>query len=164
MATSNFVAYTKFADLEKYGDEYLINKAPFQIPDSVREFLVKFGPYAMIVFMILWLLAYLNLYGTYANLSQYSMMYGYGGMMGTGVGNFWTPTIVISIIASLVAFVIQIKALPGLLARKKEGWEYMTYASLVWLIPNVLNVQIIGLVIGFVISMYILFQLKYMYK
>lgn len=160
MATSNFVAYTKFADLEKYGDEYLINKAPFQMPDSVREFLVKFGPYAMIVFMILGLLAYLSLYGTYASISQYSMMYGAMG----GVGNFWTPTIVISIAASLVAFVIQIKALPGLLARKKEGWEYMTYASLIWLIPNLLNLQIIGLVIGFVISMYILFQLKYMYK
>lgn len=82
MASVNFVAYTKFADLEKYGDEYLINKAPFQIPDSVREFLVRFGPYAMIVFMILGLLAYLSLYSSYATVSEYAMMYGGYGMMG----------------------------------------------------------------------------------
>lgn len=159
MTTSNFIAYTKFADLEKYADEYCINKAPFQLPDGLKEFLVKFGPYMMIVGMALGLWGYLSLYGLYSNVSPYGMMY--GGMYGA---NFWTPTIVVSLLASLVAFGLQIKALPGLLARKKEGWEYMLYASLVSFIPSLISVQIISLIIGFVIGMYILFQLKYMYK
>lgn len=40
----------------------------------------------------------------------------------------------------------------------------MVYASLVSLVANLINFEIIGFVLGFVISMYILFQLKYMYK
>lgn len=78
MATSNFTAYTKFADLEKYADEYCINKAPFQLPDGLKEFLVKYGPYLMIAGLVLGLLGYLNLYWMYSGISQYEMMY-YGG-------------------------------------------------------------------------------------
>lgn len=98
MNTSNFVAYTKFADLEKYADEYCIDKAPFQLPEGLKEFLVKFGPYAMIVFLVLGLLSYFSIY-------RYGAMY---GMM----GYFWTPMMSVSLVVSLVAFGLQIKALP----------------------------------------------------
>lgn len=86
-------------------------------------------------------------------------------MMGRGYGGyFWTPTMIISIIASLIALILQIRAFPSLLARKKEGWEYIIYASLVSLVPALVNVQIFGFLLGFLLSMYILFQLKYLYK
>ncbi|MDD5376875.1 MAG: hypothetical protein PHH16_02035 [Candidatus Gracilibacteria bacterium] len=161
MAPSDFTAYTKFADLEKYADEYCITKAPFQLPDGLKEFLVKFGPYMMIVGLVLMLWGYITLYQAYSSISQYGAMF--GAMYGVRT-SFWTPTIIISLLASLVAFGFQIKALPGLLARKKEGWEYMLYASLVSFIPSLVSLQIISLILGFIIGMYILFQLKYMYK
>lgn len=157
MVTPSFTAYTKFADLEKYADEYCISKAPFQIPDSLKEFLVKFGPYVMIVGLAFGLWAYVTLYSAYSSFSQYGAMFGVAW-------SFWTPTIIFSLMASVTAFGFQIKALPGLLARKKEGWEYMVYASLVSLVPNIISFQIFSFIIGFVIGMYILFQLKYMYK
>ena len=151
------MAYTKFADLEKYGDEYCITRAPFQIPESVREFLVKFGPYAMIAFPILSLLAYFNLYRVYSQFPPYAMMLG-------STVSFWTQIVSISLLITLIALGFQIKAFSGLMARKKEGWEYTVYATLISLIPSLINVRILSLIIGFVVGMYILFQLKYMYK
>ena len=157
MAPSKFTAYSRFADLEKYADEYFIDKAPFSLPEGLKEFLVKYGPYAMIVALVLALWGYFQLYQNYQTVAQYGMMFGMAG-------SFWTPTMTASLIVSLVALGFQIKALPGLLARKKEGWTYMLYASLISLIPNLISVQIISLVIGFIIGMYVIFQLKYMYK
>lgn len=66
-----FVAYTKFPDLEKYGDEYFIVKAPWSLPDPVKEFLAKYGPYAILVFAVLGILSYLSLYSAYSTFSGY---------------------------------------------------------------------------------------------
>lgn len=70
----------------------------------------------------------------------------------------------VSITMSVISMGIQIKALPDLLARKKSGWEYTVYASLISFIPSIINIQLFSLIISLLISMYILFQLKYMYK
>ncbi len=155
---STFVAYTKFADLERYGDEYFIEKAPFGIPESTKEFLVKFGPYIMIFFLVLGLLSYYSMYQTYNSIFQY------GTLLWVAKDSFWTTSMFVSITMSVISMGIQIKALPDLLARKKSGWEYTVYASLISFIPSIINIQLFSLIISLLISMYILFQLKYMYK
>lgn len=162
MTASKFIAYTKFADLEKYADEYCIDKAPFQLPDGLKEFLVKYGPYILIAAIVLGLWGYLNLYWAYSTIYEYRAVY--GAIYDERTSYFWTPTLIVSFLASLTAFAIQIKALPGLLARKKEGWEYMLYASLISLIPYIISFQVVNFIIGLVLGVYILFQLKYMYK
>lgn len=49
--------------IENLGDEYLVDKAPFQIPDSVREFLVKAAPYVTAVELLFLLPAILAVIG-----------------------------------------------------------------------------------------------------
>ena len=40
-------------DLIGFLDFYLVKKAPFQIPDGAREWIVKFGPWITVVLLIL---------------------------------------------------------------------------------------------------------------
>jgi hypothetical protein len=42
-------------DLIGFLDYYLVQKAPFQIPDGVREIIVKFGPWITLVLLVLML-------------------------------------------------------------------------------------------------------------
>ena len=40
-------------DLIGFLDFYLVKKAPFQIPDGAKEWIVKFGPWITVVLLIL---------------------------------------------------------------------------------------------------------------
>ncbi len=40
-------------DLIGFLDFYLVRKAPFQLPDNVREWIVKFGPWIALVLLVL---------------------------------------------------------------------------------------------------------------
>ncbi|MEI7477987.1 MAG: hypothetical protein WCJ81_05905 [bacterium] len=36
-------------DIEKLGDEYLVEKAPYTFPDQIKEVVVKFAPYLVVL-------------------------------------------------------------------------------------------------------------------
>jgi hypothetical protein len=65
---------------------------------------------------------------------------------------------------SLVAFVMEAAALPGLFKRSQKGWYLVYYAVLVGAVGQLLEWQIISLIINVVISMYFLFEIKEYYK
>ncbi|MEK7162008.1 MAG: hypothetical protein AAB729_04965 [Patescibacteria group bacterium] len=54
--------------------------------------------------------------------------------------------------------------MPGLFARKIQGWRLAYYAVLVSTLGQLLHGDIIGAIIGIVISMYVLFEIKEYYK
>ena len=54
--------------LEEFGHEYLVKKAPFQLPDGFKEFLVKIAPYAIIIVAVLAVPAILALFGLSSSL------------------------------------------------------------------------------------------------
>lgn len=138
-------------DLIGFLDFYLVKKAPFQIPDGVREFLVKYGPWIMVVFMVLSLPAILFVLG----LGTFAMPFG-GVGYATGFG--------IAAIGMIATFALNALALPGLFARKMSGWTLLFYGELVSIATSVLQGAIISAIIGGLIGLYILFQVRTLYK
>ena len=55
-------------------------------------------------------------------------------------------------------------AIPGLFSQSKKAWNLLFWSALVGIIQNVLSFNIGGLVIGGLLSLYFLFQVKEYYK
>src|SRR3989344_4096153 len=134
--------------LDKTLDLYLVKKAPFQIPARWKEVLVKYFPWITLVLLILALPAVLVLLG----ISAFVMPFAYMAQTGGGL-----TLAVIFLIATLV---LEGMAIPGLLARKMSGWKLLYYSALLSAVYNLLNFNLGGLIIGTLISLYLLFQIR----
>jgi hypothetical protein len=130
---------------------YFVTKAPFQLPVNAKEFIVKFGPWINLIFLLTFLPLLLAILGLNALISTYSYSYAVRG---------WS----LSSIISVVTVVMGIIALPGLFARKISGWNMAFYEVVVSLVGGIIAGNIIGALIGAVIGSYVLFQIKSYYK
>lgn len=140
--------------LEDMLDLYLVKKAPFQLPPSVKEFIVKFGPYITLVLMILALPVILLALGLSAVLLP-----AYGVATGVSAGISAT----ISLVLAIVSLVLEAIALPGLFKRSKVGWNFVFYALLVSVVSYVIHLDIVSVIFS-VVSFYFLFQIRSYYK
>jgi hypothetical protein len=131
-------------------DFYLVKKAPFQIPDGGREWLVKYGPWIIIIMLVLTLPLLLFVLGVGTVFMPFG---GYGYAAGFGI-------LTIFVLAQIALEVI---ALPGLFARKMSGWNFLFYSRLVGVLGSLTAGSIIGGLLGLVISLYILFQVRGLY-
>jgi hypothetical protein len=137
-------------DLIGFLDYYLVTKAPFQIPEGGREAIVKYGPWVLVVLMLLSLPLLLLALGVTAIATPFAMASG-------SIGGFpWA-------VAACIQFALRAMALPGLFARKMSGWKLLFYAQLVGLAAALLAGSIVGFVIGGAIGLYILFQVRSLY-
>lgn len=132
---------------------YLVKKAP-AIPDNIKEVIVKFGPWLTLLMLILALPAVLALLGLGAILAPASFL----GGANAGV------QYIASMVVMVVTLVLEAIAIPGLMKRTKQGWTFMYYSTLVGVISNIISFNIGGLIIGTLLSLYILFQVKSYYK
>jgi hypothetical protein len=138
-------------DLIGFLDFYLVKKAPFQIPDAAREWIVRFGPWITLVLLILTLPILLVALGIGAIVAPWA---GVGYATGFGVMT----------VAVLVEVGLMIAALPGLFARKMSGWQLLFYSQLVSIVYNVVTGSIVGGLLGGLIALYILFQVRPLYR
>ena len=138
-------------DLIGFLDYYLVQKAPFQIPPGGREWIVKYGPWITVVLLILMLPPLLFVLGIGTALMPF-------GGIGYATGFTYLTVVLIAEIGLTLA------ALPGLFARKMSGWRLLFYAQIVSLVFSLLSGSIIGGIIGALIGMYILFQVRPLYK
>jgi hypothetical protein len=138
-------------DLIGFLDYYLVTKAPFQLPMAAKEAIVKYGPWIAIVLLVLGLPAILVVLGIGALFAPFA-----GAAY---AANFTYATIFLIIIVGL-----EIAALPGLFARKMQGWRLIFYSRLVAIVSSLLSGFIINAVVGAVISLYILFQVRALYE
>lgn len=143
------------AKVEAWLDEYMVKKAPFQIPMGGKEFIATIAPYLVIIGIVLFVMSLPVLLGLGAMGSALGMM---GGHMG------WGYAVMISTLTSLVVVIIEAIALPGLFKRTQASWRLVFYATLVSFVGNVLALNLIGAVIGGIIGWYIIFQIKELYK
>lgn len=155
MVTQNTDLKASLKKFEHTLDEYFVKKAPFQLPDGVKEFIVAFGPWITVVLLALTLPIILAALGLSAVFAPFAALG--GGLQG---GYAWG----IGTILTLVVFVLEIFALPGLFARRKSGWNLLFYASLVSILYNLAYFNLGGLVIGTLINWYLLFQVRSYYK
>jgi hypothetical protein len=134
-------------------DGFFGEKLP-ALPMEVKEFLVKFGPWLIVVSVILMLPAIFAALG----LGAIAVPFAYLGGIRSGF-NFS-----LGLIFALVIFVLNIMALPGLFGRKMSAWRLLFYSSLVMAVENLLSMNLSGLVVGSVIGWYVLFQIKGLYN
>lgn len=135
-------------------DFYLVKKAPFQIPDAGRELIVRFGPWITVVLLILLLPILLFALGLGALVIPFSGAAGVGYSAGFGLLTIFV----------IIEIGLMIAALPGLFARKMSGWTLLFYSQLVGIVHSLLMGNIIGGLLTALIGLYILFQVRPLYR
>ncbi len=138
-------------DLTGFLDFYLVQKAPFQLPDQVKDVLVQFGPWIAVVLLVLSLPVLLFAFGVGTLFLPFA-----GWAYATGFG--YLTIFVLFEMGLLVA------ALPGLFARKMAGWNLLFYSQLVSIVSSLLHGWIINALLGGLISLYVLFQVRSRYQ
>lgn len=134
-------------------ESYLVGKAP-ALPENWKQGLVKFMPWIALVFFIISLPVVLAFFGVSAFLLPFS------AAVAPGLGF----TYAISLIFLAASLVLEALALPGLFKQSKQSWQLIYYSTLLNGIYNLLSFNIGGLVIGTLLSLYILFQIRSYYK
>jgi hypothetical protein len=142
-------------DIENFFDTYLHKKVPFQLPPSVKEFIVQYGPWITLVLMVIALPMIFALIGLQALFTPVAMMYG---------GYHFGFMALLSELITVVVFVMEAIALPSLFKRSIKGWQIIYYAALVSAVGQLISFNLVGLVVGLALSMYFLFQIKEYYK
>jgi hypothetical protein len=139
-------------DLESQLELYFGKKAP-PIPANLKELIVKFAPWITLILMILLAPVILAALGLSAVLLPVSVFAGSSsGLMG-----------MISLIGSIAVLVLELVALPGLFKRQLQGWRFLYYSVLVNAVVSLVSFNIIGGIIGTLLGLYILFQIKSYY-
>ena len=138
-------------DVIGFLDFYLVQKAPFQIPQGGREWIVKFGPWITLVLLVLSLPALLFVLGLSTALLPYG---GIAYASGFGYG-----AVLLIVQCGLI-----IAALPGLFARKMSGWKLLFYSEIVSIVSSLLTGNILSALVGGLIGLYILFQVRTLYS
>jgi branched-subunit amino acid transport protein len=136
--------------LEKTLQTYLYDKAP-HLPSNWQEFLVKFLPYLVILGVFLSLPALLAAFGLGAFISPVLMLGGFGSYS-------------LMLVFLAVSVVLEAIAIPGLFNKTAKSWKLLYYAALVNAVYNFLTFNFIGFVVGGIINMYMLFQIKKYYS
>ncbi len=134
--------------LDKYNQ-----KVP-ALPVKVKDIIVKIAPYLAIVGVIL---SCLGLLSVLAFLSS-----GYGAMMAYA-GAMPVTNLYIALVISVVIILIYIIAIPGLFKRKKSAWNLMFYSQIISVLGSLINFNLISLIIGLLIGLYVLFQVRSYY-
>ena len=136
-------------DLIGFLDFYLVQKAPFQLPDNAKEWIVKYGPWIAIVLLILALPPLLFALGLSTVLV---------GDVAYAAGFTYVTVVLILEVGLLIA------ALSGLFARKMSGWTLVFWSQVVSCVFSILHGALIGAILGGLIAFYILFQVRPLYK
>src|SRR3989338_9330873 len=114
MSTS-FKSYIK--QLEDLLSEYLVKKAP-ALPANVKEAIVRFAPWAVLILFVITLPIVLAVFGLSAVFAPLSFL---GGIT---VGTNY----ILTIILSAVQLVLEAMAIPGLFQKSRGAWNLVFYS------------------------------------
>lgn len=159
--------------IETMLDEWLVKKAPFQLPENGRKGLVKAMPWIALVggllclfgVFALWRLAtFTDSIVSYAN--QVNSLY--GAPVATVAGT--NMLVWLSLIVLAVQGVMFVAAFAGLKTQKKSGWNLLFWVALlnvayavVYLFVNQSIVSLLFSLIETVVGLYLLFQIRSYY-
>lgn len=141
------------SQLEETLDLYFGQKAP-ALPASWKETLIKVAPWITLVVLIMTLPAVVAVLGIGTLFNSFS----YLGGANTGF------TYMLSLIFLAASFLLEAVALPGLFKRSKAGWKFVFYSTLVGMISYLVSFNLGGIILGTLLPLYILFQIKSYYK
>lgn len=119
------------------------------LPENVREILVKIAPWLALIFGVLGVLVGIGAMG-------FSPLALFGGVR-TGMMVFATGLLTIA------SSVLMLLAYPGLSKKSYKGWTFLFWAEALNAVYAVLTVSV-GSVLGVLIGLYLLFEVKRYYK
>lgn len=119
------------------------------LPENIREVLVKIAPWIALIFGALGLLAGIGAMG----VSPIAM---FGGAR-SGMMVFLTGVL------TIVSSVLMLLAFPKLKNRSHQGWVYLFWAEALNAVYALLVVSV-GSVLGVLLGLYLLFEIKRYYK
>jgi hypothetical protein len=138
-------------DVIGFLEYYLVTKAPFQLPPKAKEAIVKYGPWVAVVLLVIALPALL-------------VVLGIGTLFLPFAGPAYATGFTYLTLISIVQIGLLIAALPGLFARKMQGWRLVFYSRVLSIVGLLLSGAIINAIVVGVISLYILFQIRSLYE
>lgn len=130
---------------------WFYDKAPFHLPDGVREFIVKFGPWVLLVLLVL-------------SVPTLFVLLGLGSLAMPFAGPAYAGGFGIAAIGSIGGMILTALALPGLFARKQAGWQWLLYSEFLSIATSLLLGNVFTAIIGGAISLYLIFQVRSYYK
>jgi hypothetical protein len=158
MAQKNADLKQALGQLEETLKTYMVKKAPFSIPENWKELIVQFAPYLTILGIIVSVPAVFAVLGLGALVSPFT------AFLGPRYALSYSFNYVLSMVALVVVIVLAAMAVPGLFKREEKAWRFLFYASLVNVVSGFLGGDWVGMIIGALLSWYVLFQVKEYYK
>src|SRR3990167_2355142 len=157
-------------NLEKALSDIFVKKAP-KLPTNAKKVIVEWLPW---INLVLGVLALWAAYGLWTWANTVSKWTDYANELSTAFGGTkvvddrLTVTVWLALIVLVVEAVIYIMAFPATKEKKKSGWNLMFYALLVNAVYGVVTMfssyggasNLIGYLIGSVIGLYFLFQIR----
>ena len=128
-----------------------------ELPKNAREVLVKIAPIISLVFGVLGVIVAISGLGLLTATSPFAVMGGVQATSAYGTG-------FVAVLIYLVSSVLLLAAFPGLKAKKMHGWNLLFWSEAVNLLGGLVSLSILSAVIGAVIGLYLLFQIKSYYK
>lgn len=136
-------------------ESVFVTKAP-ALPDDIQDVIVRYGPYLVIIGVLLGAASIVSMTGLRSLSMQYVGSHEYMRMY-EQISPLFT-------LSYALALVFQGLAIPGLLKKTKQGWTYLWYGTLVSIVSNLIQVNVAGLVIGALLGLYVLYQVKKHYS
>lgn len=142
-----------FPQLESILNVYLVQKVPYTLPEGAKRFIVNVGPWISLILLLLTLPIILAAFGLAAVFTPIAYTSSAWGVMTT-----------VGLVLALIELGLYGLALPGLFKKSKVGWNFIFYGVLISAVDAVIRLNILNLVVGTLISLYILFQVRSYYK
>jgi hypothetical protein len=147
--------------LEKTFDEWFVAKAPYQLPASAKETIVRWSPWITLILLILFAPAALAVFGAGA------LVGGLSAAVGVHVG----PLYYLAFVVLFIQLIVMAVSIPGLMKRRYSGWRLVYFSALISFAYSVLNSIAFGAIMGIItaaistaIELYILFQIRGYYS
>lgn len=134
--------------LEKELEPIFLDKFP-AFPDNVKEIIVQYGPYVLLI---------LSVFGLFGILTAVGIG---GAAIGIGAVSYGRGfNFFVGIALTIVTLVLYLMAFSPLRARKKAGWNLLYYALLINLVSSIIQLNILGAIIGGLLGFWVLFQVR----
>lgn len=134
--------------------QYLVIKAPYQIPANVKEWIVVYVPWIDLILLVLLVPVLLTLLGVGTFLLPLSLAGGYHLTFG----------LLLILIILLLQLGLMVAALPGLLTRQLRSWEFLFYGLLLNIVYNLLQLELLSCFLVAAVGGYVLLQIRPYYK
>lgn len=121
-----------------------------KLPTDILELIVAYGPYLVLI-------------GGILSITSSGILGIFNGSFQPLMAGFFGYNYYLLVVLNIVYGIILILAFKPLLAHQMKGWHTLFYLTLLFALVSIVSLNILDL-IGPLLSLYILFQIKQLYR